>query len=131
MELGVSVNGIGKDSNATLEERSGPYQDAWRYDEFGIKSAPEDVVYGIRAGTISVQKPAQQFGPCLYLGPEGQRCNRPALEGGFCSRHDPNAVKSKISVPSRVAAASLGILGVLWPYVADLVKEIIRWMHSR
>ncbi|MGH9685254.1 MAG: hypothetical protein ACRD4S_16785 [Candidatus Acidiferrales bacterium] len=131
MELGVSVNGIRKSSNAAEEQRGGSPWNAWGGDGFGIEPVPEDTVYGIRTATTGIEKPDQHLGPCLYLGPAGERCYRPALDGGFCSKHDPNAVKSKISVPSRVAAASLGILGVLWPYVADLVKEIIRWMHAR
>jgi hypothetical protein len=29
-----------------------------------------------------------------------------------------------------VLAAVAAIIGILWPYVDDVVREIIRWMHS-
>ncbi|HEY6905321.1 MAG TPA: hypothetical protein VI216_13510 [Candidatus Acidoferrales bacterium] len=73
---------------------------------------------------------ARDWGPCLYLGPSGQRCGKPALEGGFCAVHSPGS--SGVITPNRrrVLAAVAAILGILWPYVDDVVREIIRWMHS-
>jgi hypothetical protein len=70
-------------------------------------------------------------GPCLYLGPSGQRCQRRALEGGYCATHRPGA----ISLPSaplskKTLAAIIGIATVLWPIISDIVREIVRWMHS-
>ena len=70
-------------------------------------------------------------GPCLYLGPAGQRCERRALEGAFCGVHQPGGIAGKIGNPGRVLAAALTIAVLLWPYLEELVHEIIRWKHSR
>jgi hypothetical protein len=73
---------------------------------------------------------AKNWGPCLYLGPSGQRCAKPALEGGFCALHSPHSSEATAPHRRRVLAAVAAIAGILWPYVGDLVREIIRWMHS-
>ena len=70
------------------------------------------------------------LGPCLYLGPAGQRCDQRAFEEGYCAQHQPGA-RPPIVAGSKVVAASFGIIGLLWPYLADLVREIIRLMHSQ
>lgn len=81
-------------------------------------------------GSSSYETSDSDHGPCLYLGQSGQRCNRLAVEGGFCELHQPGAtVRRLVTKPSRVLAAILGILGVLWPIVADFVHEISRWIH--
>ena len=69
-------------------------------------------------------------GPCLYLGDAGERCGRKALEDGFCVRHRHGGMAEGIVTPSRAIAASITIIVLLWPYVADLVREIVRWMAS-
>jgi len=33
--------------------------------------------------------------------------------------------------PARILAAALGIVALIWPYVNDLVREILRWAHER
>jgi hypothetical protein len=88
-------------------------------------------------------QPSQgEQGPCLYLGEAGQRCSRRAVEGGFCRSHqgqrdhlDPQAVEAKATkrsaTPAKVLAASIGIIGILLPYVIDLVREVLRWIYSR
>jgi hypothetical protein len=71
-------------------------------------------------------------GPCLYLGPLGQRCARPALEGGFCAQHAPRTTKKASSgrgLP-QIVGAGIGILAAMWPILFDVVRSIIRWMHS-
>ena len=70
------------------------------------------------------------YGPCLYLGPSGQRCGRRALEGGFCALHQPGAKSpaSKTSHTKRVAAA-IGALGALVPWLIDLIRELIRHLR--
>ena len=73
---------------------------------------------------------AKNWGPCLYLGPSGQRCAKPALEGGFCAVHSPGAGVAITPNRRRVLAVVAAIIGILWPYVDDVVREIIRWMHS-
>jgi hypothetical protein len=72
----------------------------------------------------------KNWGPCLYLGPSGQRCAKPALEGGFCAVHSPGSGVAITPNRRRVLAAVAAIIGILWPYVDDVVREIIRWMHS-
>lgn len=69
------------------------------------------------------------LGPCLYLGPAGQRCSRPALEGGFCALHQPNSSSAgtpAAPVSPRRVGVILTILALLWPILADVVREIIR-----
>jgi hypothetical protein len=68
----------------------------------------------------------------LYLGPAGQRCASPALEGGFCARHQPGApvAEGAFGRPSRLMAAVLAILGMLWPLLSVVIREILRWIHS-
>ena len=73
---------------------------------------------------------ATNWGPCLYLGPSGQRCAKPAIEGGFCAVHSPASGAAITPNRKRVLAAVAAIIGILWPYVDDVVREIIRWMHS-
>ncbi|HXX71073.1 MAG TPA: hypothetical protein VEI55_02195 [Candidatus Acidoferrum sp.] len=71
--------------------------------------------------------PAGQ-GPCLYLGPGGERCRRQALAGGFCAAHGTQA---PAAFPARFWAAAAAIAALLWPYVEFVVREIIRWARSR
>ena len=96
--------------------------------DFGIPTSPP-------VGIVS--KGADQ-GPCLYFGPRGQRCDRRATNAGFCAIHQPNggvaasgAAASGIPKPSKKFIASLlAIAAVVWPYLADIVKEVIRWIHA-
>ena len=71
------------------------------------------------------------LGPCLYLGPQGQRCDRAATEGGFCARHQPGAAKpatDRRAVP-RIVGAVIGLLTFGFPIVFDVVRAILRWIH--
>jgi hypothetical protein len=64
--------------------------------------------------------------PCLYFGPAGQRCSRLAVDGSFCDRHQP--VEAGTAFPGRFprqAIAGAGIIAVLWPVLADLVRELL------
>ena len=75
-------------------------------------------------------------GPCLFLGSNGERCSRQATEDGFCARHQPGrvgvqALARAANVPSRALAAVVTIGVLLWPYIADAVKEILRWLAAR
>ncbi len=69
-------------------------------------------------------------GPCLYLGPAGQRCERRAADGAFCAVHRPGGIASKMRDPRRILAAAVTIMVLLWPYLDELVHEIIGWKHS-
>jgi hypothetical protein len=104
--------------------------------EFGIGSIDEKGDYGDDFGistlpaTGAPSSNADQ-GPCLYLGPRGQRCDRRATNAGFCAIHQPGATIGGIARPSKKLAASLfAIVAVIWPYLADIVKEVIRWIHA-
>ena len=78
------------------------------------------------------QAPQDDQGPCLYLGPGGQRCGRPALAGGFCVAHSPQGQgpKDRTANPARFWAAAGAIAALLWPYLEFVVREIIRWARS-
>ncbi len=70
-------------------------------------------------------------GPCLYLGPSGQRCDRRAVAGGYCASHRPGGIGlPKIAVTKKTLAAIAAASWFLWPYIGEAVREIIRWMHS-
>lgn len=77
----------------------------------------------------SAEERRSSLGPCLYLGPRGQRCALPAVEGGFCSKHRPGAKEAGSPVAKRIVGAVAAVLGILWPYITDLVREILRWIH--
>ncbi len=70
-------------------------------------------------------------GPCLYLGPQGKRCSRMAVDGGYCVKHhsDP-AWRLPGRSYTRVLAATIALVLIIWPYIADLVHDLIRWLSS-
>ena len=70
-------------------------------------------------------------GPCLYFGPKGERCSRPALEGCYCASHQANGAAS-ISARSysRVLAATIALILIVWPYISDLVRDFLHWLAS-
>jgi hypothetical protein len=70
------------------------------------------------------------YGPCLYLGPAGQRCSHRALQGGFCALHQPGARRPVGSTPSaKRVAAVIGALVALLPWLGDLIRELIRLLR--
>jgi Family of unknown function (DUF5763) len=71
---------------------------------------------------------AWRFGPCRYLGPEGQRCDRPAGEDGFCTRHSPEQAGARRRKATQIAAAILLALGLLWPLFHDFLRELSGWI---
>ena len=122
--------------------------------DYGIEPSPaggESASYGVsstRYGVASTsRKNSGDQGPCLYFGPQGQRCDRRAIANGFCARHLPAQLGQRAqdagTSPERSGVASLGakpfgriiaigiaIFAALWPVVADLLHEIIRWIHA-
>ena len=61
---------------------------------------------------------------CLHLGRGGHRCNRPALEDGFCERHGPEGgVYAQSTARRRFFAVILG-LAALWPFFWEFWHEI-------
>ena len=77
---------------------------------------------------------AADLGPCLYFGPAGQRCRSRATASGFCPRHRSNAnlstsqADAPLVSPKRVSAI-LTIVALLWPVLADIVRELIRYFR--
>ncbi|MGC2332263.1 MAG: hypothetical protein WA581_12475 [Candidatus Acidiferrales bacterium] len=70
------------------------------------------------------------YGPCLYLGPSGERCGRRALDGGFCALHQPGARRLAASKPAaKRMAAVIGALVALLPWLGDLIRELIRLLR--
>ncbi|MGO9589871.1 MAG: hypothetical protein ACLP3K_07475 [Candidatus Acidiferrales bacterium] len=70
------------------------------------------------------------YGPCLSLGPAGQRCSRRALQGGFCALHQPGARRPAASKPNaKRVAAIIGALVALLPWLGDLIRELIRLLR--
>lgn len=110
-----------------------PSGTSWQHvpSSFDANMADYVPVPGISTSPTSANPAAaKNWGSCLYLGPSGQRCAKPALEGGFCAVHSPNSGEAITPNRKRVLAAVAAIIGILWPYVDDVVREIIRWMHS-
>lgn len=96
-------------------------------DEIGA-----DDLGSMTVGVVPRSIDATDQGPCLYLGPSGQRCNRRAVKGGFCELHQPGAkARSKAGKRSKIVAAIAGLLGVLWPYIYDFVHQLIRLIYPR
>jgi hypothetical protein len=129
MDRSVTVNAM-----AVPRGRISPPEDLPRDISEDTSASASDHADGIEDPGIP-KEPANagrgNLGPCLYLGPAGQRCNRPALAGSFCAKHRPGGIASAVRNPSRVLAATGAIVALLWPYIEDLVREIIRWTHSR
>jgi hypothetical protein len=116
--------------------------------EFGVETSPagiESAPYGV---TSTIRKNSDDQGPCLYFGPQGQRCDRRAIANGFCRRHLPaqldqsarfgarSPARPGVAPPgskpfARVIAVGIAIFAALWPVIADLLREIIRWIHAR
>jgi hypothetical protein len=67
------------------------------------------------------------YGCCIYLGPRGQRCERPALEDGFCARHSPDAAAPGPWTWFRRSAAILVAAAILWPIIEALLEELSHW----
>lgn len=108
-----------------------------------VHGNPSGEVEQLLAAGAPIQPPEGDLGPCLYLGEAGQRCTRRAVVDGFCRVHqgqrdhlDPEAQASggtsaRIAARSKVLAAIVGLVGILLPYVFDLTREILRWIHAR
>jgi hypothetical protein len=69
------------------------------------------------------------YGSCLHLSARGGRCERPALEGGFCARHSAEAIDAGPWVWFRRLAALLVAAAILWPIVEAFLDELSHWRH--
>ena len=99
----------------------------------GIERLELELPEGMEPEGDLAQPPGNSnYGPCLHLGTRGERCARPALEVGYCAKHHPNpALRSPARPYARVLFATFAIVMIDWPYVADLVHDLIRWLASR
>ena len=100
-----------------------------------VNAIPDSTADGDLEATFPASAPnvapgAEEHGPCLYFGPRGQRCNRRALANGYCAKHQGGAREEflRTQVPRRVVAF-LGLLAVIWPLLADLIREILRFLR--
>lgn len=134
MERVVSVNGPDENRPGRSSLRYDPHPTApldWSSPPEGEASGYDPVQEGDQ---VTPSKPGK-WGTCLYLGPGGERCDKPALSTGFCAAH-----QGGVAAPADTAAATLkrkrtlgaivGLIGVLWPILASLFRELIRWLHS-
>jgi len=97
----------------------------------GIERLELDVPPELEAEESSPAGPVASGGPCLYLGPRGERCSRPALEGGYCARHGGSpAASSPVRSYTRVLAATLALIMLVWPYISDLVRDLLHWLAA-
>jgi hypothetical protein len=67
-------------------------------------------------------------GTCLHLGAGGTRCYRTATAGGFCEKHDPERTSPSAFSLGRLAAALVLLWALLWPVIADVVRELRHWL---
>jgi len=100
-----------------------------------VNAIPDSTPGGDFAATFPASAPdvapgREEHGPCLYFGPRGQRCDRRALPNGYCSTHQAGAREQflRTQVPRRIVAF-LGLLAVVWPLLADLIREILRFLR--
>jgi hypothetical protein len=141
-EFNLDPERTAADSESSVE----PDSDSVKTTSYGVLTTGGD-------GALTSGKNRNDQGPCLYFGPQGQRCSRPALANGFCARHMP----AQLSQPGelgksakggsasyaqpggaalgsrplgRIIAIGIAIFAALWPVVADLLREIFRWIHA-
>jgi len=129
MERRVSVNGKVTSERPRVTPDGLPQ--GWAADEWPEDDDPlEQEDEGPAEGSAGTAPELGRQGPCLYLGSAGERCNRPALPGGFCDKHRAGQRSLPMRNPARILAVAGAIVALLWPYVEDVVHEIFRWMHS-
>jgi hypothetical protein len=116
--------------------------------EFGVERASYGVETTRDSGSSTNGKNRNDQGPCLYFGPQGQRCGRPALSNGFCARHLPvrlnqsaqlgQSARPRLTLPisgrkPRIAAivfAALALIESFWPTISELFRALIRLIHA-
>jgi len=131
MERVVSVNGAVESRRAQAASGFEPHPtgefDWGEPEENGGEILEDASVVALPRSSV-----AASAGTCLYFGPRGERCSRPALTNGFCTRHQPGVAQEAPSSAKRkrMLGAIIGILGVLWPLLSELFHELFRWMHS-
>jgi len=134
----VSVNGIdvhrSSGSVGTLHMNDPPVPQDWPLDELTGLGADGLAYPGetdLPAPSLGTAPNRDSLGPCLYLGPAGQRCDGHSVDGMYCVEHPSGEIARRIAHPRRVVAATVTIVALLWPYLDELLHELIRWKHSR
>jgi hypothetical protein len=137
MELGVTVN-----AGSDHEAEDMPF-DGFEWPSVNIHGLPQAYVTPGSEG-VSLDSPHQSrrnaspssrtlpadLGPCLYLGPAGQRCDRRATQDGFCQRHQPNAttISPPFFTPKKLAAFLIA-LAMLWPELMRFLSALARLLR--
>lgn len=137
MELGVRVN-AGSDREAEDKPREG-----MEWPSVNVHGLPQAYVRpnsdNFSVDSIDPQTPSRSvpnrtlsadIGPCLYLGPAGQRCDRRATRDGFCSRHQPDAptAPTPFFTPKKLAAFFIA-LAMLWPEITRFLSALARLLR--
>jgi hypothetical protein len=72
------------------------------------------------------------YGPCLHFGARGERCARPAVADGYCSKHHPDpGLRTPGRSYTRVLVATVALVMILWPYITELVRDLVRWLSGQ
>ena len=137
MELGVRVNG-----GSDREAEGGPLE-GFEWPSVNIHGLKQARMMP-RAEGLPVQRPGlpgphaslknrvltTDLGPCLYLGPAGQRCERRATQDGFCQRHQPSitAITAPFLTPKKLAAFLIA-LAMLWPELTRFLSALARLLR--
>jgi hypothetical protein len=137
MELGVRVN-AGSDREAEDKPRE---RLEWpSVNVHGLPQAyvvpnaeafsPDSIDQSTPNKSVTTRTLPTDLGPCLYLGPAGQRCDRRAARDGFCSRHQPDAptVSAPFLTPKKLAAFLIA-LAMLWPELTRFLSALARLLR--
>lgn len=136
MERVVSVNAPNEDRRDAPINSFDPHPIAGGATAFPeIFGDSQQVEVPEELGDDSSVDPAGKWGTCLYFGPGGERCGRPAEASGFCSRHRGGAEAKAVRTTSpakqnRILAAIFALLGILWSVLSPLLHAILHWLHS-
>jgi hypothetical protein len=127
MELGVRVN-AGSDregEEAPLDAMEWPSVNVHGLRQGRIMPSPVTRKQPVPSRTSSVD-----LGPCLYLGPAGQRCDRRATKDGFCSRHQTGVpeISAPFFTPKKLAAFLIA-LAMFWPELAKFLSALARLLR--
>jgi hypothetical protein len=96
----------------------------------GEMPTPEDL---FPAEVRAPQVPPHAHGFCLYLGPRGERCSRPAGETGFCSKHQQSGAPTPEANPAQVGRRMMtgfALLAIVLPILLDVLRALARWLAS-
>jgi hypothetical protein len=128
MELGVRVNA---GSEPEAEEDTPIEGMEWpSVNVHGMRQTPIMPKPATRSLPVPRRTSSVDLGPCLYFGPEGQRCDRRATKDGFCSRHQPGtpAISAPFFTPKKLAAFLIA-LAMFWPELAKFLSALARLLR--